>query len=193
MSKVVGIFILGILAGWVMEWVFVRLFVPNPKKKVEAALQASRKENENLQKQTRELQVALTSAQAASISTAPVVEAVVLPEPEKTAEVEALPEPEPVVEMAAEPAIVTESEGNGNDDLTKLSGIGPKLAEAMKAAGIGGYVQIAAMSTDELNQRLAPSGIRYSKASAESWAAQAVLAVKGDWDGLKAYQTALKS
>lgn len=65
LSKLAGIFILGILVGWVIEWIFVRLFVPNPKKKVEAALQASRKENANLQQQNRELQAALDATKVA--------------------------------------------------------------------------------------------------------------------------------
>ena len=146
MFEQAGIFILGILAGWVIEWIFVLLFVPSPEKKLESALQASRKENAQLQKQNNELQTALNTAKA--------------------------------------PA--------EDDDLTKLSGIGPKLAEAMNAAGINHYAQLAELSVETLGERLATSGIRYSKASAESWATQAALAGKSDWDGLKTYQTALK-
>lgn len=174
MSKLAGIFILGILAGWVMEWIFVRLFVPNPKKKLETALQASRKENDNLQKQHRELQATLSATKAENTK---------LVTPPVAAEPEA---------VAAEPtAPVTDV--LGNDDLTKLSGIGPKLAEAMNAAGINRYSQLAELSVETVGERLASSGIRYSKASAESWAAQAALADKNDWTGLKTYQSALKS
>jgi predicted flap endonuclease-1-like 5' DNA nuclease len=160
LSKLAGIFILGILVGWVIEWIFVRLFVPNPKKKVEAALQASRKENANLQQQNRELQAALDATKVA-----PPIAAIVPPEP-----------------SSAE-----------KDDLTKLSGIGPKLAEAMNNAGIKHYTQLAELSVETVAERLASSGIRYSKASAESWAKQANLASEQDWDGLKVYQATLKN
>jgi predicted flap endonuclease-1-like 5' DNA nuclease len=182
MSKLAGIFILGILAGWVMEWIFVRLFVPNPKKKLETALQASRKENDNLQKQNRELQATLnaTTAENTKPVTPPVAELSV-----KTP----IAEPEAV---AAEPTTPV-ADALENDDLTKLSGIGPKLAEAMNAAGINRYAQLAELSIETVGERLASSGIRYSKASAESWAAQAALADKSDWTGLKTYQLALKN
>jgi len=66
MSQLAGVFILGILCGWLLEWIFVRLFVPNPKRKLETALQASRKETAALQQQNRELQAALTAAKTAS-------------------------------------------------------------------------------------------------------------------------------
>lgn len=190
MSKFVGIFILGVLAGWVVEWIFVRLFVPNPKKKVELALQASRKEIDNLQKQNSELKTALASAATVAVA---------IPEPAApvaaivTAVPEIAPEPEQTVAAAVDEKLEQVSATAADDDLTKLSGIGPKLAEAMQAAGINGYAPLAAIGVDELGERLSSSGIRYSKAFAESWAAQAKLAEAGDWEGLKAFQTALKS
>ncbi len=189
MSKFVGIFILGVLAGWVVEWIFVRLFVPNPKKKVELALQASRKENQQLQKQNSELQAALASA--AKVVATPEPKAPVAVIAEAVADI--APEPEPTVAVAVDAKLEQVSATAADDDLTKLSGIGPKLAEAMQAAGINGYAPLAAIGVDELGERLSPSGIRYSKAFAESWAAQAKLAEAGDWEGLKAYQAALKS
>lgn len=191
MSKLVGVFILGVLAGWLAEWIFVRLFVPNPKKKLEAALQSSRKEIQTLQQKNSELQSALSTAQASPAPVQVVVQETVA-EPEPVA-IEAIPE-EPAVPVV-ETALVAEAESasDGKDDLTRLNGIGPKLAEAMDAAGISRYTQLAALSVEEVNGRLAASGIRYSKATAESWAAQAQLASAGDWDGLKNYQTSLKS
>lgn len=208
MSKLLGIFILGVLAGWVAEWIFVRLFVPNPKKKVEAALQASRKEIENLQKKNSELQAALTTAAVQSAAVPVVVQEVVPVAVEAAAEPVAEPaepaEPAaPVAETGAEPAPAVaaveplapaaEPVVASNDDLTKLTGIGPKLAEAMNAAGISAYAQLAEMAVEDVNGHLAASNIRYSKATAESWAAQARLAAAGDWEGLKNYQASLKS
>lgn len=198
MSQLAGIFILGVLSGWLLEWIFVRLFVPNPNRKLETALQASRKEASALQQQNRELQAALTAAKAAP--SAPSVE-VVAPAAPETPETPAVAEesvdaPMPVAETvveastAAEPALTAEQ---SDDDLTRLTGIGPKLAEAMKAAGICTYAQLTTMSVEDVSQALAGSNIRYNKASAESWAEQATLAAAGDWKALKAHQAALKA
>lgn len=199
MSQLAGIFILGVLSGWLLEWIFVRLFVPNPNRKLETALQASRKEASALQQQNRELQAALTAAKAAP-SAQPSVE-VVAPAAPETLETPAVAEsvdaPMPVAETvveastAAEPASTTAEQSD--DDLTRLTGIGPKLAEAMKAAGICTYAQLTTMSVEDVSQALAGSNIRYNKASAESWAEQATLAAAGDWKGLKAHQAALKA
>ncbi|WMP17629.1 helix-hairpin-helix domain-containing protein [Thiothrix lacustris] len=178
MYQQVGIFMLGILTGWMAEWIFVRLFVPNPKKKLEAALQASRKENEQLQKQNKALQTTHNTPQTPP-ATAPEKPAV------QPSETPVVIEPTPTVIAVSKPV-------QEEDDLTKLSGIGPKLEEAMKLAGINSYTQLAKLSVEDLNASLASSGIRYSKASAESWATQAKLAKENDWDGLKTYQSALK-
>ncbi len=198
MSQLAGIFILGVLSGWLLEWIFVRLFVPNPNRKLETALQASRKEASALQQQNRELQAALTAAKAAP-SAPPSVEVVAPAAPEvleTPAVAESIDAPMPIAETvveastAAEPALTAEQ---SDDDLTRLTGIGPKLAEAMKAAGICTYAQLTTMSVEDVSQALAGSNIRYNKASAESWAEQATLAAAGDWKGLKAHQAALKA
>lgn len=195
MSQLAGIFILGVLSGWLLEWIFVRLFVPNPNRKLETALQASRKEASALQQQNRELQAALTAAKAAP--SAPSVEVVAPEVLETPAVAETVDAPMPVAETvveastAAEPAPTTAEQSD--DDLTRLTGIGPKLAEAMKAAGICTYAQLTTMSVEDVSQALAGSNIRYNKASAESWAEQATSAAAGDWKGLKAHQAALKA
>lgn len=198
MSQLAGIFILGVLSGWLLEWIFVRLFVPNPNRKLETALQASRKEASALQQQNRELQAALTAAKAAP-SAPPSVEVVAPAAPEvleTPAVAETVDAPMPVAETVVEASTVAESAltaEQSDDDLTRLTGIGPKLAEAMKAAGICTYAQLTTMSVEDVSQALAGSNIRYNKASAESWAEQATLAAAGDWKGLKAHQAALKA
>ena len=195
MSQLAGIFILGVLSGWLLEWIFVRLFVPNPNRKLETALQASRKEASALQQQNRELQAALTAAKAAPST--PSVEVVAPETLETPAVAETVDAPMPVAETVIEVSTVAEpvpmTAEQSDDDLTRLTGIGPKLAEAMKAAGICTYAQLTTMSVEDVSQALAGSNIRYNKASAESWAEQATLAAAGDWKGLKAHQAALKA
>lgn len=191
MSQLVGIFIVGVLSGWLIEWVFVRLFVPNPAAKLETALQNLRKENAVLQQQNRELQATLKPMPAP----VPVNEPVTVEVAEAVAVVvaETVQAEIAVVEASTEAVVTEPSMTSSNDDLSRLSGIGPKLAEAMNAAGVTSYAQIATMDTEALTQALAGCTVRYSKAAAETWAAQAKLAMAGDWAGLKAYQASLKA
>lgn len=224
-SQSLGVFILGVLAGWVVEWIFVRLFVPNPGKNAEAALQTIRKEVEGLQQKNHELQEALAAAQSDAAKAMGATLKIPEPEPalidahpispeaksvpaveeafeaEPSAKIEADANPVPAMaatEMkseatpAAVPIVTDAGNDDSKDDFTKLAGIGPKLAEAMYVAGIGRYAQLAELTVDELSERLAPSGIRYSKATAESWASQAKWAAAEDWDGLKKFQASLK-
>jgi len=189
-----GVFILGILSGWGMEWLIVRFFIPNPCRKADATLQACRKENESLRRTASEVKAAevkvaevkVAEVKVASLQTppAPTVAAEdVAAEPTVTEDV-----PAPVVEVAL---VVADEALVADDDFSKLAGIGPKLAETMKAANISTYAQLAVMSLDELTGRL--SGIRFSKTVAETWPIQAGFAERGDWEGLKAYQASLKA
>ena len=76
------------------------------------------------------------------------------------------------------------------EDLTRLNGIGPKLAEAMQAAGIHNYTQLSTMTADDIATRL--NGVRYNKNLLESWPKQAAFAAQQDWNGLKQFQASLK-
>ena len=80
------------------------------------------------------------------------------------------------------------------DDLTKLSGIGPSMAETMHELGITSFSKLAAMDDDILRDMLEASGARLNnnKDAMDSWNEQATLADKGDFVGLKKLQEALK-
>ena len=77
------------------------------------------------------------------------------------------------------------------DDLTKIKGIGPKLAEKFNSAGVTSYAELAALDSAAIDKILDGSGTKFRLATPEvraSWADQGNLAGAGDWDGLKAYQ-----
>lgn len=60
------------------------------------------------------------------------------------------------------------------DDLQKLSGLGPKMSDALYAIGIKSYAQIAKMTTKEYAMLDELTGVNMSaKAEKENWAAQA--------------------
>lgn len=77
------------------------------------------------------------------------------------------------------------------DDLTLIEGIGPKSAEALKAAGIKTFAQIAKMAPADLEKAVKDRKVRLV-GNAGSWPAQAELAAKGDLTGLEALQLRLK-
>ncbi|MEZ5740015.1 MAG: helix-hairpin-helix domain-containing protein [Burkholderiaceae bacterium] len=98
-------------------------------------------------------------------------------------------------EVAARPAAAAAGDagdaGDSGDDLTKVEGVGPKIAELLQAAGIRTYADLAAASQDTLKQVLADAGARYAAHDPGTWSEQAALAASGDWDTLKTLQDQL--
>jgi hypothetical protein len=76
------------------------------------------------------------------------------------------------------------------DDLTRIEGIGPKMADALAAAGIDSYDKLASASEAQLRAALKAAGLRFAP-SAPNWPQQAAYAARGDWEGLSAYQESL--
>ncbi len=77
------------------------------------------------------------------------------------------------------------------DKLTKIEGVGPKIAEHLNAAGITTFAGLAATSTDKLQEILTAAGPRFKMHSPATWPQQAQLAADGKWDELEKLQDAL--
>jgi hypothetical protein len=95
--------------------------------------------------------------------------------------------PGPVLSDVEGPVL---SDAEGTDDLTRIAGIGPKISNVLRDAGIVSYGQLAMTDVDQLKQILADSGIRL--ADPGTWPEQARLAAAGDWDALDGLQGQLK-
>jgi len=61
----------------------------------------------------------------------------------------------------------------GADDLERVSGIGPKIAELLAANGIDSFAALAAANQETLQTVLASAGPRYALADVSTWAPQA--------------------
>ena len=72
------------------------------------------------------------------------------------------------------------------DDLTQLSGIGPRIETLLNEEGVTTYAQLQHATADELREIIALGGA-LPPASLPTWPTQAAYAVKGDWAGLAAY------
>ena len=74
------------------------------------------------------------------------------------------------------------------DDHKIVEGIGPKIAELIKAGGINTWAELAATDASKIKEILVAAGSRYQMHDPTTWPKQAGLAAEGKWDELKEYQ-----
>lgn len=112
------------------------------------------------------------------------------PAAEGIAEIE-LP-PAPVVEtaVAGEPPAAPAAVAAGEDDLTVLNGIGPRIAAVLREAGITSFQGLAEITPERISEILRAAGLRL--ANTKSWPEQARLAAAGKWDELKSLAAAVR-
>ena len=70
---------------------------------------------------------------------------------------------------------------DGSDDLELIEGVGPKIAELLKAAGIDTFDALAKAPVEKVQEVLEAGGSKFNLAKPETWAEQAALAASGDW------------
>jgi len=90
-------------------------------------------------------------------------------------------------EKAAPKAVAKKATGKA-DDLKKVEGIGPKIAETLVTAGISTFAELAATDAAKISEII--SGVRGNHVT-DTWPAQAQLAADGKWDELKKWQDEL--
>jgi len=59
------------------------------------------------------------------------------------------------------------------DDLTKLTGVGPKLAEILVEGGFASYAAVAAASIEDIQKVLEAAGSRYASKDPQPWIEEA--------------------
>jgi len=112
-------------------------------------------------------------------------------EPAKEAAAEKVEEvKEEVAKAAPAKAPAKKADGKG-DDLKKIEGIGPKIAEKLNAKDIMTFAQLAATSVEDLKAILEEAGSRYRMHNPGTWPQQSALAAEGKWDELKTLQDEL--
>ncbi|MDG1346936.1 MAG: 30S ribosomal protein S2, partial [Crocinitomicaceae bacterium] len=97
------------------------------------------------------------------------------------AKVEEVKEEAPLKEAKAK---ATKSDAKA-DDLTKIEGIGPKIAETLAAAGLATYADVAGSTAEKIVEMI--EGVRGNH-TPDTWPKQAGMAAEGKWDELKAWQ-----
>jgi predicted flap endonuclease-1-like 5' DNA nuclease len=77
---------------------------------------------------------------------------------------------------------------NNPEDLKIVEGIGPKIEELLKAAGINTWEELSNTTVARLYEILDAAGDNFRLAKPATWPRQAGLAADGRWDELKTYQ-----
>ena len=80
--------------------------------------------------------------------------------------------------------------GEKEDDLTRIEGIGPKIAEIFSAHGITSFKKLASTAVEKLREILQEN--KLASHDPETWPEQAKLADEGKWEELDALQEELK-
>lgn len=81
--------------------------------------------------------------------------------------------------------------GGHGDDLTKIEGVGPKLAKLLGEHGIHSFAELGKAKLADLEKIIDAGGSRFNTAEPDSWPKQAKLAAKGDWGALNKLQDEL--
>lgn len=90
------------------------------------------------------------------------------------------------VKVAAPSVVVADG-----DDLKKIEGIGPKIADLLTEAGIVSFADLAGSTPEAIQEILDKAGSQYNVHNPATWPAQAQLAADGKWDELKTLQDEL--
>ncbi len=91
----------------------------------------------------------------------------------------------------AAPVAVEEKSVSQSDDLEKVEGIGPKIAEVLTEAGVDTFAKLADSTPEEIREILDNAGSQFASHDPATWPQQAKLAAEGKWDDLKAWQDEL--
>lgn len=108
-------------------------------------------------------------------------------EPKKVAE-------KPVEKKVAEKKVETKKETTKTvaDKLTKIEGIGPKIAGILVDAGIDTFKKLSTAKSEKISEILvAAGGNAYNRFDPTTWPKQAKLAADGKWDELTVLQDEL--
>jgi len=109
----------------------------------------------------------------------------------KAAAKEEAPKAAPKAEAPKAAAAAPAPAKGKKDDLRKIEGIGPKIAEHLGAGGIITFADLAGASIAQLKDILEKAGPRYKMHVPDTWPQQAQLANDGKWDELQVLQDKL--
>ena len=211
-----GPFILGVLVGWLAEWMFYTFWVKSGKEdgdcsSIKAELELKNKQISSLQSQLASVSDDVTDNSISSTKAlvnddtnsadtksttkkAAAIAATSKTTPSKSAGAKSTATKSATKSATNKKSATKQKNSNTGDDFTKLSGIGPSMAAMLKSLGIDTFDKLAATDDDKLRVMLEESGAKMNnnKEAMDSWNEQATLAAKGNFKALKEMQATLK-
>jgi predicted flap endonuclease-1-like 5' DNA nuclease len=174
-----------VLVGWLLCGWFARQYLP----RVPGAGALA----------DREREIARLKAELAALRAQPPVEKIVERVVEKIVEVPVAAPTAPAAAVAAPvvpPIDVAAARAagfalKGPDDLEVVEGIGPKIAQIFRDAGVTTFARLASMTPAEIQPLLDAAGPNFRIANPQTWPDQAALAAANRWTELKAMQDSL--
>jgi len=98
----------------------------------------------------------------------------------------------PIAASSAEEETASVAEASAEpDDLTKVEGIGPVIAEVLTGAGLSTFAKVADSTPEAIREIMDAAGSQFASHDPATWPQQAKLAADGKWDELKAWQDEL--
>jgi predicted flap endonuclease-1-like 5' DNA nuclease len=171
-------FFIGILVGWVLEWLIDFLFWRRKYARVAEAEAQTRADLANLQDRVDRvdaLDLDLTSSKAEIDSL----------------HIDLSSAQEEIARLQAALAASTAAAQVAGDDLTMIEGIGPKISDLLNGAGIRTFDELGNTEVDRLREILAAGGPGFQIADPARWPRQARLAAKQDWVALQSLKQQL--
>lgn len=165
MSNALTFILIGVLVLAIAVWALLR--ATRKAKVIDAG--------ESLKRDVLDEGAARASRNQALIDAPP---AVVKPEPAPAPAPAPVPAPAPTPPPVAAPAPTASA-----DDLTRIKGLGPKIAALLNELGVTSYAQIAAWSAEDVAAIDAKLGRFSGRISRDQWIAQAQLLAAGDEAG----------
>ena len=182
-----SLFVLGVLFGWLVEWLFFNFYwQPNHSDSDSSANGEIDVLKQQLADKNNEITTLKSEISAAIANVKP---AVVSVSAKKVS-------PQKSVRNAAaakkKAAANTPQSSSFEKEMQKISGIGPKLSNTLFAAGFESFESLANAKTDELKKAISSSGTKYAMVDVMTWPEQAGYLDRGDTAGFDKLLESLK-
>ncbi len=109
----------------------------------------------------------------------------------KRAEAPAAEKKAPAKAEKEEKKAAPKAKAEKGDNLTKIEGVGPKLATVLAEGGLVTFADVAKADVKDIQKILDDADGNYARFNPETWPEQAQLAADGKWDELKDLQDKL--
>lgn len=87
--------------------------------------------------------------------------------------------------------VEVEKEKATADDLKKIEGVGPKIAQVLVEAGLDTFAKVAEVTPEKIREILDAAEGNFAAHDPQTWPEQAKFAAEGKWDELKKWQDEL--